>query len=103
MSTPAAPATRRPVLLALVVGVAVALVAIAIVFSIFAIPFFALARFAEPGSGLDRPLVRTGLFRVAIPVGLVLGTLTGLAVARWDRRCGPPPPGWGRGRGCSAT
>ena len=94
MSTPAAPATRRPVLLAIVVGVAVALVAIAIVFSIVAIPFFALARFAEPGSGLDRPLVRTGLFRVAIPVGLVLGTLTGLAVARWYRRGGHLPREW---------
>ena len=94
MSTPAAPATRRPVLLAIAVGVAVALVAIAIAFSIFAIPFFALARFAEPGSGLDRPLVRTGLFRVAIPVGLVLGTLTGLAVARWYRRGGHLPRDW---------
>jgi hypothetical protein len=94
MSTPAAPATRRPVLLAIGVGVAVALVAIAIAFSIFAMPFFALARFAEPGSGLDRPLVRTGLFRVAIPVGLVLGTLTGVAVARWYRRGGHLPREW---------
>lgn len=94
MATPAPPPTRRPVLLALAVGVAVALVAIAIAFSIFAIPFFALARFAEPGSGLDRPLIRTGLFRVAIPVGLVLGTLTGLAVARWYRRGGHLPREW---------
>jgi hypothetical protein len=94
MSTPVVPPTRRPVLLAVGVGLAIALVAIAIIFSIFAIPFFALARFAEPGSGLDRPLVRSGLFRVAVPVGLVLGTATGLAVARWYRRGGHLPREW---------
>jgi hypothetical protein len=92
MSTPIAP-VRRPVLLALAVGVAVAMAAIGIAISIVAIPLFALARFAEPGSGLDRPVIRSGL-RVAIPVGVVLGTATGLAVARWFRRGGHLPREW---------
>ena len=83
--------SRRPVLLAVVVGLAVALAAIGVVFSIIAIPLFALARFTEPGHGLDEPLIRNGLVRVAIPAGAVLGTLTGLAVARWYRRGGRLP------------
>ena len=91
---PAVAGGRRSVLLAVAVGLAVTLIAIAIAFSIFAMPFFALARFAEPGSGLDRPLVRTGLFRIAIPAGLLLGTLTGVAVARWYRRGGHLPREW---------
>jgi len=85
---------RRPILLALVVGVAMALLSIAIVMSIIAIPLFALARFAEPSSGLDRPLIRNGLVRVAVPVGLVLGSLSGVLVARWYRRGGHLPREW---------
>jgi len=44
--------SRPPILLAVVVGFAVALAAIGVVFSIIAIPLFALARFTEPGHGL---------------------------------------------------
>ena len=82
---------RRTLLMALGVGAAVGLASIAIIVSIIAIPLFALARFAEPGHGLDEPLIRNGLVRVAIPAGAVLGTLTGLAVARWYRRGGRLP------------
>jgi hypothetical protein len=82
---------RRPWLLALGVGAAVGLAAIGLVVSIIAIPFFALARFAEPGHGLDEPLIRTALVKVAIPVGLVLGSLTGFAVGRWYRKGGRLP------------
>jgi hypothetical protein len=82
---------RRPVLLALGVGAAVGLAAIGLVISIIAIPFFALARFAEPGHGLDEPLIRTALVKVAIPAGLVLGSLAGLAVGRWYRKGGSLP------------
>ena len=61
--------------------------------SIIAIPFFALARFAEPGSGLDRPFIRSGLLRVAIPTGVVLGSLdearaAGLVVVQAGPPCG---------------
>jgi hypothetical protein len=82
---------RRPVLLAVFVGLAVALAAIGVVFSIIAIPFFALARFTEPGHGLDEPFIRNGLLHVAVPVGALLGTATGVAVALWYRRGGRLP------------
>src|SRR5438309_6932868 len=82
---------RRPVLLAVGVGIAVGLCAVAIVFSIIAIPLFALARFAEPGHGLDEPMIRDGLLHVAVPAGGVLGLLAGLATARWYRRGGHLP------------
>ena len=83
--------TRRPVLLAVAVGIAVALAAIGIILSIIAIPFFALARFADPGNGLDQPFVRTGLIKVAVPAGAVLGTLAGVFVGRWYRKGGRLP------------
>ena len=82
---------RRPVLLAVGVGVGVGLCAVAIAFSIIAIPLFALARFAEPGHGLNEPLIRNGLLHVAVPVGGVLGLVAGLATARWYRRGGHLP------------
>jgi hypothetical protein len=85
---------RRPVLLAIGVGVGMAFVAIAIITSIIAIPFFALARFAEPGRGLDQPVIRNGLLHVAVPVGLAFGTVTGIAVALWYRRGGHLPREW---------
>lgn len=81
----------RPVLIALVVGVAVGLACIGLVVSIIAIPFFALARFAEPGKGLDEPLIRTALTKVALPAGIVLGSLAGFAVGRWYRKGGRLP------------
>lgn len=57
----------------------------AIVFFVIAIPFYTLASF-EP-NGLDRPIIRTGLFRIALPVGVVLGIVTG-SVAGWWWRSG---------------
>ncbi|TMK26022.1 MAG: hypothetical protein E6G62_03445 [Actinobacteria bacterium] len=81
----------RPVLLALAVGVAVGLACIGLVISIIAIPFFALARFADPGKGLDEPFIRTALTKVALPAGLILGSLAGLAVGRWYRKGGRLP------------
>jgi hypothetical protein len=82
---------HRTLLMALGMGAAVGLATVGIIVSIIAIPFFALARFAEPGHGLDEPLIRTALVRVAIPAGAVLGSLTGLAVGRWYRRGGRLP------------
>ena len=82
---------RRPVLVAVAVGLAVGMAAVGIIVSIIAIPLFALARFAEPGKGLDEPLIRTGLVKVALPVGAVLGVATGVLVARWFHRGGRLP------------
>ncbi len=81
----------HPLLMAVGVGLGVGLATVGIIVSIIAIPLFALARFAEPGHGLDEPVIRTGLVSVAIPAGLVLGTLCGLAVARWYHRGGRLP------------
>jgi len=82
---------HRPVLLALAVGVAVGLACIGLVISIIAVPFFALARFADPGKGLDQPLIRNVLTEVALPAGLIIGSLTGFAVGRWYRKGGRFP------------
>ena len=91
MTGPTSERPGRSVLLAVAVGVAVGLAAIGIVISIVAVPFFALARFTEGSKGLDQPLVRTALTKVALPAGLVLGSLAGLAVGRWYRKGGRLP------------
>ena len=81
---------RRSLLLGILVGIAVALAAVAIGFSIIAIPLYALAS-VEPGSGIDRPFIRDGLFEVAIPVGVVLGVACGTLVGVWYARGGRLP------------
>jgi hypothetical protein len=88
---PVAPRSRvRSVLLGLGIGLGVAVAGIAIAFSIIAIPLYIVAS-TEPGSGLDRSLVRTGLFKVALPFGLVAGTIAGVAVGLWYGRGGRLP------------
>ena len=82
---------HRTILLSLAVGLAVGLATVGIILSIIAIPLFALARFAEPGNGLNQPFIRNGLVRVAIPAGLVLGGLCGIVVGRWYHRGGRLP------------
>jgi O-antigen/teichoic acid export membrane protein len=81
----------RSVLVAVAVGIVVALVTFAVVFGIVAIPFFALARFAEGESGLGRPSVRDNLLTWTLPVSLVAGLVAGAVVGRWYRRGGRLP------------
>lgn len=76
----------RPTGRSVAIGVAVGVAAAAIVFFLIAIPFYTLASF-EP-NGLDRPIVRTGLFRIALPVGVVAGVVIGAVSGRWYRRGG---------------
>jgi len=83
-------AAGRSLLLGVVVALGVGLAATAIAFSIVAIPVFSLAS-TEPGSGLDRQLVRDGLFRVALPFGLLSGLVIGVLVGLWYRRGGRLP------------
>lgn len=80
----------RSVLLGLAVGLAVTVAGVALAFSIVAMPLFALASI-DPGSGLDRDLVRTGLFAVALPFGGIVGVLSGIAVGVWYGRGGRLP------------
>ena len=77
--------------LSAVVGVVVALVAVALLYSLMVIPFYALARFAEPGQGLDRPFIRDGITRVALPAGIVVGAACGALVGVWHARGGRLP------------
>ena len=81
---------RRSVLLAVAVGVAVALCIVAIGYALLAIPFYALAQI-EPQQGLDRPFIRDGITRIALPAGAVLGVASGAVVGRWYARGGRLP------------
>ena len=80
----------RSTLLGLGVGLGVGVAAIAIAFSIIAIPLYMIAS-TEPGSGLDRDLVRKGLFFVALPFGAIAGTAIGVLVGVWYGRGGRLP------------
>lgn len=80
----------RSVLFGVAIGLGVAVAAVAIAFSIVAIPLFIVAS-TEPGSGLNRDLVRTGLFKVALPFGVVVGTAVGAVVGTWYARGGRLP------------
>ena len=80
----------RSVLLGLGIGAGVGVAGIAIAFSIVAIPLFIVAS-TEPGSGLNRDLVRTGLFKVALPFGAVAGIAAGILVGVWYARGGRLP------------
>ena len=82
---------RRSMLLSGVVGVVVALVVVAVLYALLAIPFYALARFAEPGQGMDRPFIRDGITRFALPAGVVLGAISGAVVGVWHARGGRLP------------
>lgn len=79
-------ATGRSLAQSVALGVGIGLGLALIVFFLIAIPFYTLASF-EP-NGIDRPIVRTGLFRIALPVGVVLGVVIGAASGWWLRRGG---------------
>jgi hypothetical protein len=83
---PATGPTPRSLGRSIALGVGIGIGAAAICFFLIAIPFYTLASF-EP-NGIDRPIVRTGLFRIALPVGLMVGLATGSAAGWWLRRGG---------------
>lgn len=84
------PSRLRSVLLGLAVGFGIAVAGVAIAFSIVAIPLFIVAS-TEPGSGLNRDLVRTGLFKVALPFGVLSGVAAGTLAGIWYARGGRLP------------
>ena len=73
------------------VALAAAVVGLCVGVSLVAFPLFALAAFAEPGQGLARPFVRTGLTRVALPVGVAFGIFAGVLAGRWAAAGGRLP------------
>ena len=82
----------RSVLLGLGIGVGVAVAAMAIAFSIIAIPMFLLSP-SDGDPGPDRGMVRTALFGIALPVGVLAGLAVGIAVGVWYSRGGRLPTG----------
>jgi len=80
----------RAALLGISIGVGVGVAAMAIAFSIVAVPMFLLAS-TEGDSGLDRDLVRTGLFVIALPFGVLVGVGVGAVVGVWYARGGRLP------------
>ena len=90
---PALPERRggvRSVVVGTVMGLAVMVASSAIAFSIIALPLYTLAS-TEPGSGVNRSLIRKGLFNVALPFGLVTGIAVGIVVGIWYARGGRLP------------
>lgn len=79
--------TPRPIGRSILLGVGIGVGVAAIAFVLIAIPFYTLASF-EPDGGMDRPLIRTGLLQIALPVGVVLGVVTGAVAGRWLHRGG---------------
>ncbi|WP_436795320.1 hypothetical protein [Actinospongicola halichondriae] len=79
------PATR-PLGRSVLVGVVIALTSAAIVYFLIAIPIYLVASFES--NGMDRPIIRTGLLKVALPIGAVLGMVIGVVSGRWFRRGG---------------
>ena len=77
--------------IAAAVGLAVGSAVVGVVYAIVAIPFYVLARVAEPGQGLDRPFIRDGIVHVALPAGLVLGLVAAVLVGVWYARGGRFP------------
>ena len=80
----------KAALLGIGVGVGVGVAAMAIVFSIVAVPMFLFAS-TEGDSGLDRDLVRTGLFAIALPLGALVGIAVGARLGVWYARGGRLP------------
>jgi hypothetical protein len=82
---------RRPLLPSVAFGVVVGIALAAAAVGVVALPLFFLARALEPGKGLGRPLVRTGLLQVAVPAGILVGLAAGSFAGRWYHRGGELP------------
>lgn len=81
---PADTLTPRPLGRSILLGVLIGLATGAIVYFLIAIPIYLVASFES--NGMDRPIIRTGLLRVALPFGVLLGIVIGVVSGRWLRR-----------------
>lgn len=82
---------RRGVGYGAVVGLVVAIVAIAVGISIIAMPLFALAQIVDGDGVINDPFLRNGLLRWAVPFGLLLGAGAGTIVGVWAGKGGRLP------------
>ena len=80
---------RRGFALAGAVGLGVTIAVAGLTYSILAIPLYVFARTSP--DGLDRPLIRTAFFNVAVPAGVVVGLAAGILVGLWYARGGRLP------------
>lgn len=77
---------KRPLGRSILLGVAIGVSSAAIAYFLIAIPIYLVASFES--NGMDRPIIRTGLLKVALPIGGLLGTVIGIVSGRWLRRGG---------------
>jgi hypothetical protein len=83
----------RAALVGIAVAVGVGVAATAVVFAIVAIPIHVIG---SDDGGVDRDLVRLGLFAIAAPLGSLLGVVAGAVAALWYRRGARLPEAAGR-------
>ena len=76
--------TPRPLGRSVLLGVLIGIATGATVYFLIAIPIYLVASFEA--NGMDRPIIRTGLLKVALPFGVLLGAVTGVVSGRWLRR-----------------
>lgn len=82
---------RRSLLPSVALGVVVGLTVAAAAVGVVALPLFFLARALEPDGGVGRPLIRTGLLQVAVPVAVLAGLGAGALAGWWYRHGGRLP------------
>lgn len=80
---------RRGAGLIAAVGFGVGIAVAGLTYSVLAIPIYVLAQ-SDP-DGLDRPMIRTAFFAIALPAGIVTGIVAGVLVGLWYGRGGRLP------------
>jgi len=80
---------RRGAALVAAVAIGVGIAVAGLTYSVLAVPLYVFAQ-TDP-DGLDRPMIRTAFFNVALPAGLVVGLIAGVLVGLWYARGGRLP------------
>ena len=80
---------RRGAWLVGAVGIGVGIAVAGLTYAVVSIPLYVLAR-TDP-DGLDRPMIRTAFFNIALPAGVLMGLLAGAVVGHWYAKGGRLP------------
>lgn len=80
---------RRGAWLVGAIGVGSGIAVAGLTYAVLAVPLYVLAR-TDP-DGLDRPMIRTAFFNIALPAGVVVGLLVGALVGLWYAKGGRLP------------